>query len=149
MRRFLRLQSADRRLVAEAAFLLVTARVGLAFLPVRGVVRLLSRMTSRRLGEEGGHPSVQARVCWAVRALSPWVRGSTCLVQALVAGVLCRRLGHPVELRMGMARGPEGGIEGHAWLECRGIVVLGGPDASRYVPLTGAVSQPLSSASAQ
>jgi hypothetical protein len=40
-----------------------------------------------------------------------------------------------VRVRIGVKRGPYGAVEGHAWAERDGRVLVGGPVSGRYVPL--------------
>ena len=60
---------------------------------------------------------------------------ATCLTQALAAQVLLARLGERSVLRIGVARDERLGVRGHAWLEHRGRVVIGGASLDGYVPL--------------
>ena len=77
------------------------------------------------------------RVGRAVRAASRAVPGVSCLGQALAAEALLRAHAEPVALALGLGRDDAGRLEGHAWLECEGVVVVGGPDVSRYARLDG------------
>ncbi len=50
---------------------------------------------------------------------------ATCLPQALAAEALLRRAGHPADLRIGVAKTGPGRLLAHAWVECRGRVIVG------------------------
>jgi hypothetical protein len=52
-----------------------------------------------------------------------------------VADALLARSGHPAELRIGVVKTAAGGLQGHAWVESNGRVVVGNlPDLSSYTP---------------
>ena len=48
-----------------------------------------------------------------------------CLPRAYAAHVLLAHHGHGSEVRVGVARDPQGKVEAHAWVECQGKTVLG------------------------
>ena len=50
---------------------------------------------------------------------------STCLVRALAAEFVLGSLGYSTRLTIGVRRRPQGVLEGHAWLECHGRIVIG------------------------
>lgn len=134
---FLRLPPADRRLLIEAALLLGTIRLGLALLPFQTMRHLtggLARVGRRLQAVE--HASFE-RVGWAVTMVSRRFPSTcTCLTQALAAQVMLDRRGHPSRLCIGVARGAGGQLQAHAWVESRGMVVIGDlHDLARYVPL--------------
>jgi hypothetical protein len=116
VRAWRRLSADDRRLLIEAAALVVAARIALALLPFRAVHRLAVRaahLSSRR------RPSpARERATWAVRAAASRVPGTACLPEALSAYALMSRHGHPTRLCIGVRR-PEGGseLDAHAWVE--------------------------------
>jgi Transglutaminase-like superfamily len=123
-RKFVQRPAADRWLLVRAfgvhacmAALLRVARF-----------RNLSRWLAAAKGDasRGIDPAAVERVVWAVRqaaAAAPW--GRTCLTEALTAAVLLRRAGCETTLRYGVASAGAGGLDGHAWLEYRGDVILG------------------------
>lgn len=135
-RKFFRRSSADRRLLVRA---LVLHACVAALLRVVRFGRL-----RRWLDGPSVDPAVRdreldaatvARIIWAVRQVAaavPW--GGTCLTEALTAATLLRRAGCDTTLQYGVA--PDGGhvLAAHAWLECRGGVVMGG-SARPYTPL--------------
>jgi hypothetical protein len=139
LRKFLLLPGAERGLLLKALLLLWVIRVGLWVVPFRVLRDRLYRLSDapaevRRDDAESG-PSPE-RIGWAVAAASRYVPRATCLVQALAGRLLLERQGHPASLRIGVARDDERGrFEAHAWLECRGRVVLGGARHDRYQPL--------------
>ena len=116
VRAWRRLPAGDRRLLSEAALLVVGARAALTLLPFRAVHRLAVRaasVPSRRRPS----PS-RERAAWAVRAVASRVPGTACLPEALAAYVLMSRHGHPARLCLGVRRPGSGtGLDAHAWVE--------------------------------
>jgi hypothetical protein len=139
--RFASLGRQDRRLVLEAASLMTLAGIGLRFFRLRTIQRLLDRYVESYSTQTHSPPEPNAidRVHWAVTAVARRVPKATCLVQALTADALLRRRQVACELRMGMRiRGNSAAnIEAHAWVECNGVVVIGGIDTlSTFEPFT-------------
>ena len=76
------------------------------------------------------------RIAWAVAVASRYVPMATCLTQALAGQMLLARWGHTAQLHIGVANGPGGNLEAHAWLESQGTIVIGDVgELSRYTPL--------------
>jgi hypothetical protein len=127
--RFARLPSQERRLRLGALALLAPVRLLLWLFPLRAVRSILSGV-ERLPGTPVDAPP--ERVAGAVEAAARYVPRATCLTRALTAQVMLRRRGREALLRVGLRRG-EDGVEGHAWLESDGLVVLGGAiDLARY-----------------
>ena len=143
MGRLLNLPEGDRGLLVRAAMLLAVTGVGLHVLPFRSLQRLLLRSGSfsGRLRSVVAAPSDQGasltdRVAWAVSVASVYVPGArSCLPQALATQSLLERRGVPARLRLGLAKSDNGTIEGHAWVESEGRVVIGGTDVHRYTAI--------------
>lgn len=75
-----------------------------------------------------------------VRRASRRVPRASCFTQALAARTWLARHGLANELRIGVARRPDGSPEAHAWIEVGGHVVLGDvPDLARFgrLPVPG------------
>lgn len=72
------------------------------------------------------------RVVWAVRAASARIPRATCLTQALAVRLMLQRRGLPALLRIGVARSAEKGVEGHAWIECQGRIIIGQSEPEHY-----------------
>jgi hypothetical protein len=136
MHKLLRLPPAQRRLLIESMLLLWAVRLGLWLLPFQSLWRFLARMTQ---GAEQSREVDQAlvdQIVWAVRVSSQYVPAATCLTQAVAAKVLLRRCGYPANLCLGVARSKAGEFQAHAWLECRGRVVMGGIETvSHFTPV--------------
>jgi hypothetical protein len=132
IRRFGKLPSRDRGLLLRVALLQGVATPPLVRrLSVPRVRRLLSRLAGREL--VGVAPE---RVVWAVDAVSRHRPGhGTCLTRALVLEAVLRRGGADAQLRLGVVRGEDGRVTGHAWVEAGGRVIGETDPPRRYVPL--------------
>jgi hypothetical protein len=95
------------------------------------LVEALRRKGSYRLDTPSDSSATD--VVWAVKAASRYVPKATCLTQSLTAHCLLDRLGYPAKLQIGVARGKEGALEAHAWVEIEGETLIGSlPDLSRF-----------------
>src|SRR5215203_6202030 len=137
LRKFLCLPPSDHRLLVGTALLLGAIRLGLRLLPFRILQRIVSRLAQAPASSHPADQSLVDRLVWAVTAASRYVPKATCLTQALAAHILLGRHGYPTQLRVGIARGEEGRLEAHAWLENQGKVIVGGGELSRYTLLPG------------
>jgi hypothetical protein len=137
LHQFLLLSSTERRLLAETTLLLMVIRLALSLLPFQTLRRILTRVTKAPVELREADRLPVDRLAWVVMKASEHVPKSTCLSQALTAQVLLARHKHPAHLRVGFARGEGGRLQGHAWLESQGRVVVGGGELFRYVRLLG------------
>ncbi len=120
--------------LVTAAMLLAAVRVALLVVPYATVQRAAARASRPRAARPDRLPA--ALVAWRVARAARIVPGASCLVQALAARVLLARAGYASRLRIGVARRAQGALEAHAWVECDGVVVIGGvDDVARFVPL--------------
>ncbi len=135
LRRILALSWRDRWLLTRATLLLAGIRLGLILLPFQRLARVLEHLgRPPRSPPEQDRESID-RIVGAVTVMSHYVPGVKCLERALAAKVLLSARGHPVDLRIGVERGPEQ-LEAHAWLEDDGRVVIGNvEDLGRYTRL--------------
>ncbi len=121
LHKFLRLPAADRSLLVRSVALVGAARLALWALPFNVVRRLLSRPARR----SSASYATTERIGWAISVAKRFVPNGNCLPQALAAESLLRRSGHPVELRIGVAKTDQGRLEAHAWVESGGRLVVG------------------------
>ena len=132
LRQFLQLPAADRSLLARSFILVGAARVTLWVLPFSMVRRMLARRP---------HPTparaTTEKIGWAISVAKRFVPRGDCLPQALAAESLLMQNGHPVELRIGVVKTDQGGLEAHAWVESAGRLVVGDltQGLSTYAPL--------------
>jgi hypothetical protein len=125
---FIRLKSANQKLVLKTFFLSYYIRLITWILPFPRVRRI-----SRELGNESEKDRLDAhRLIWSVQVTSPYVYRSTCLTKALTTQILLDRHHYPSTLRIGVVKEEE--FEAHAWLEMGDEVVLGESERE-YVPL--------------
>jgi hypothetical protein len=123
MRLTRRLTAADWRLllvVALAQIFVAAALRGRGLSAVRSDAARL-----RRLAATAAWGS-EEQIVWAILATGRrlhWV--STCLVRALVAGLILGSSTRPVSVTIGVRRGPNGSLESHAWVAHGGRVILG------------------------
>jgi hypothetical protein len=134
LRRFFALSGQQRWLLLKTLSLLATVRLGLWVLPFRIVLRLTETLRRKGLYRlDTPSDSSVSEVVWAVKAASRYVPKATCLTQSLTAYCLLGRLGHLAKLEIGVARGKEGTLDAHAWVEVDGETLIGSlPDLSRF-----------------
>ena len=126
LQKFWRLSPSDRRLLVTAVFLLTAIRLGLWLLPVQTLRRVLARGIQTPTRLDNSNQSFLKRTGWAVTVASRYVPRATCLTQALAVQVLLERRGYRAHLCIGVARGAPRRLEGHAWVEHQGQIVIGG-----------------------
>ncbi|MGD9657151.1 MAG: lasso peptide biosynthesis B2 protein [Methylocystis sp.] len=80
------------------------------------------------------------RLTWSIEAASKRMKGTTCLAKALALQRLLAQNGHDSELRIGVNRS-EGLLTAHAWLVCRGHVLVGGAEIGAHTLLAAWASR--------
>ena len=138
LRRFFGLTSVERRVLVKATLLLALIQLGLGRLPFTVLRRLVTGDTTNGGRLSADRQGFADAVVWAVTAASRRVPGrTTCLSQALTAQALLARNGYPSRLQFGVVRGTRGEVEGHAWVECEGRVLIGGTpvEVGKFTPL--------------
>jgi hypothetical protein len=123
----------DVILILKSIFLLASIRLGLRVFSLKRMLRLLAK--DMRITTDVGetNKAVAKRVAWSVRVAARFVPSATCLAQALTTMVMLGRLGQPASLRIGVAKDENGKLQAHAWVECRGKIIVGRlPDLSRF-----------------
>ena len=121
--RFLTRPASERRLLLQAWVALAFVRAALWLQPLKPLHRRLRRHVAAR--RRTGVRQPVERTAWAVRAGSRFVPAASCLTQALALQLLLARQGHPSRLHVGFLKPARGPVQGHAWLEHRGRVVIG------------------------
>lgn len=111
---FCRRSRAQRSLLLQAVLLLIGVRAALSVLPFLRVRRLLDRdidspATAAAVPRES--------VIETVHAAARHVPRTGCLTQALVLRFLLARHGYAAHIRIGVARGDDGKLRAHAWVE--------------------------------
>ena len=135
-------------LLAEALVRLWVLTV-FRFLPLPGRAERLMRAhrTSppRRADPSSVGPSSE-EICRAVAIAARSVPGATCLVKAQVGSAMLNRFGYFAEIKIGVWK-KSSHLEAHAWVECKGLVVLGATrnkyvEFSKTVPAAGKLDLP-------
>ena len=127
------LAGAERRLLAEAAPLVLLVRLLLWALPSPVILRWVRRIGVG--GRDASAPSIPIdTVIWAVEAVSRRVPRASCLTQAVSAQLLLQRHGYASTLCVGVARGTQG-LSAHAWLERNDCILIGGAGSRSLVRL--------------
>jgi hypothetical protein len=132
-RQVIRCLAHDRGLLISALALVSAIRLGLWVFPVRTVGHVFGWFVPSVPGTLD--PSVPERVARAVVRASRVVPDATCLTQALAAQVLLERHGLPTRLHIGVVRDSGHAVRAHAWVESRGVTVIGGALPGRWSPL--------------
>jgi hypothetical protein len=130
IKRFARLNLAEQILLLRALFLVSAIRLGLLMFPFR----VLQRFAQRR-GQKSNTMYSSGQYVWAVRAVSRYVPGATCLTQALAAQTLLARSGHSSHIEIGVKKDEQRRFLAHAWVVSGDQIVIGGAAADGYVPL--------------
>lgn len=130
LKRFAGLDFAGKVLLFRALFLVIAIRLGLFFLPFR-VLKRLTKIDNH--GSNAAHSVGQ--YVWAVRAVSRFVLGATCLTQALAAQALLTASGHDSRIEFAVKKDKQGRFLAHAWVVHDERIVIGGAEADGYLPL--------------
>jgi hypothetical protein len=127
--RFLRLAPDERRILARATLLLALIHLSLGRIPFTMLQRLVA---GRRRSERAVATDRTAidQIVWAVTAAGARLPGSpTCLSRALTVQSMLTRRGFSSRLHVGVVRGTAGQLQGHAWVESEGRIVIGGTES--------------------
>lgn len=131
---------ADWWMLLRAMVLTVLIRGALSVWSLKKVTQALKRI-ARGLPNAGTATlSYRKRAAWAANAVGHrFLPNRPCLTQALVLQYLLLRRGdESAELHIGVAKGQEGELLAHAWIERNGRVLIGGTASPhKYQPLDG------------
>jgi len=125
LRKFLLLESPERRFLLRTWLLLGATRLGLWLLPLPTLRRLLAKLRAAEpIFPEADSANIE-KIVWAIAVASRYVPATTCLTQALAGQILLAQHGEPALLQIGVAKNEAGNLEAHAWVESRGLIVIG------------------------
>jgi hypothetical protein len=123
----------ERGLVLEAAWFLGLSSLALMLIPFRRLAPWLER--GARAGTKV-NPSDYRRIGRAVAIAAgnvPW--NAVCLPQAMAAKLMLARRGFASTLHLGVAKGSDGVLIAHAWLDAGGVTVVGGEAKAGFSPI--------------
>ena len=135
--KLLRLHKIERQLLIQTFILLGLIRLGLRWLPFQKLLDILDNISQASFRQPPLGPIRLEQIVHAVELSSRYMPGEVlCLPRALTMQVLMRHQGFAPQLRIGVAKGEQGNLEAHAWVEHQGNIVMGYiRDLSRYTPL--------------
>ncbi|AFZ26451.1 hypothetical protein Cylst_4359 [Cylindrospermum stagnale PCC 7417] len=123
--KLLGLDSQKRQLLISTFVLLLLVRLGLFLLSFKTLQKLLSSISNAKPKcQEKHHISID-KIIWAVEVSSHYMPGVKCLARALTCQFFMSRHGYTSNLCIGVAKGEQGELKAHAWLENQGQVVIG------------------------
>ena len=124
LRNFRALPSSRRKLLLEALYFILMARLALALLPFRIIAASHAKPKIQVRPLDG----LIAEVGWAVTRIGGFFSfRNLCLVQALAARRMLRRRSIDSVLHLGVAKGAGDAFSAHAWLDAMGVEVTGYP----------------------
>jgi hypothetical protein len=133
--RFCKLSRPEKSAFLSAVLAMPVVRLALLVISMRRVLEMLSRL-GRRWPIRLGHTIPVARAAKRIAQAKHFCPGSTCLSEAIAGHFVMSRLGLESEIRIGVAK-TEGQFKAHAWLECKGGIVIGdpSPEGTQYSPM--------------
>jgi hypothetical protein len=134
VQRFVGRMPVERRLLVWSFLLLLAITVGLRLIPLISLQRVIRRVARKGRARSDERLSADT-VIWAVTVMSSYAPRATCLVRALVLQTLLEAYGWPSRLRLGLGRGVDGTLAGHAWVEGPDGRVMGDDTRIPYIPL--------------
>jgi hypothetical protein len=132
VKRLLHLPKIERRLLFEAAFIVLTVRIMLRYLPLRNAQHALAAISMEWRSHS---PCAPNRIAWAIQKAASSLAGSNCLVQALAGQALLVRYGYESLLTIGVAKDGCDRFAAHAWVTREDEVVIGGGGTANYTAL--------------
>jgi hypothetical protein len=136
LRKLLQMSMSDRLLLLNTTLLLSTIRLSLWLLPFKIWRPFLEESTTSTATSTPKIPL--GKITWAINIVSSQMPGGVkCLARALATHILMTKYGHTPKFKIGVAKGGEGQLEAHAWIENPdGKIVMGWlEDLGRYLPL--------------
>ena len=132
LRTYVSLTQTERAVVLRSLALLPCVAVLVRTCGLARATSVLARAARCvRAGPDALTPADIARLVNAAASLL----GNHCLPRALVLWHFLRGRGTQAEVRVGVAKRPDGSLDAHAWVECDGIPVNQDEDVSlRFAP---------------
>jgi len=128
-------RSARRPLFLATFAMIAATDLALRHLGFARSVAIAKRLAGSQPGENTSPETVEAVMRRVISASTFYPGRAECLEQSLVAYVLLRRRGVPVQLRLGVQPYP---FRAHAWIELNGRPISEADDyISQFVPVEG------------
>jgi len=128
-------RSARRPLFLATFAMIAATDLALRHLGFARSVAIAKRLAGSQAGENTSAETVEAVMQRVISASTFYPGRAECLEQSLVAYVLLRRRGVPVQLRLGVQPYP---FRAHAWIELNGRPISEADDyISQFVPVEG------------
>jgi hypothetical protein len=127
--RYLQLPFTRQRLLVESTLILMVVRIGLRLMSFKSLHQFIQKIERRARESERADDTYQDDISWAIkRAGENLIGKNTCLPVALAGQLQLNLHGYPARTHLGVQKTLSGGIKAHAWVECCGKVVIGGPE---------------------
>ena len=123
--KFLSFSWQDQILVVKATFLLILIRLGLKFLDLKTLRNQLKKISQPSQKSKTKAISIYKTI-WSITTASSYMPKVKCLARALAAKTLLEQQDYTATIRIGVAKDREQAFIAHAWVECKGRVVMGG-----------------------
>jgi Transglutaminase-like superfamily len=132
----LRIGYGDRTLIISTFVLLASVRLGLWLLRFRILLKISRKISQFNSNSKITQQFSVRKIAWCVDKVSCFMPGVKCLARALTTQMLMSRYGYNSQLRIGVAKGEQGNLEAHAWVEYQEKVVIGYlPDLYRFISM--------------
>jgi len=123
--KFLSFSWQDQILVVKATFLLILIRLGLKFLDLKTLQKQLEKIPQPSQNSNRQALSIY-KIIWSITTASSYMPKVKCLARALAAKALLSQQGYPAIIKIGVAKDQQQAFIAHAWVECKGRIVIGG-----------------------
>lgn len=120
----------------HSVILISLIRVLLTFLPFKKVRGYLQRFSTNKEFQLFAPNYTPNEIAWGMKLASRYLlRKKPCFVQALALWSLFQRRNYPAELRIGVRKKRNEGLQAHAWVECNGQIAIGWiPEMGEFIP---------------
>ena len=139
LRAYFRQPAGRKRLLIEAAFFLLCARLLLRLLSFRQLTRLLEYPIKHPVlseNEELQRVELRNNIRWAIERSAAHLPGPTvCFPRGMAAQAMCRRRGIDTKLYYGAAVLAGQGLAAHVWVQDGSDGVVGYQEAGQYLVL--------------
>ena len=136
LRKFLYLSLEDKILFFKTMVLVGVFRIGLLIVPLKLIQQFSDSVTPKSSKPKTNIISSE-KISWCVKTVGNYIFGpKSCLPLALAAEVLLKENGYPAIINIGVYKGDEIKLEGHAWVESEGKIIVGEETMQYYTPLS-------------